>query len=169
MDLIETGKIVNIHGIRGEVKLNPWTSDVSKLLEFDEFFIGKERYAVEKSRLHKETLIIKFSGVDTPEAAEKLRNKVVEADASAFDLADGEFFIRDLRGLEVYDADSGVLYGKLTDVLQPGANDVYEITEDEGQGKTVKRYIPAIRDCIVSTDIEKGVMKIRPLEGLFDL
>ena len=165
MDLIETGKIVNTHGIKGEVKLNPWTSDISRLLSFKTVYIDGKDYAVENARLHKETVILKLSGIDTPDLAEKLRNKTVFVDSSLFKLKKGEYFIRDLIGLDVVDADTGISYGKLTEVLQPGANDVYEVTDEKG----IKRYVPAIKDCIVSTDIEKGIMIIRPLEGLFDL
>lgn len=169
MDLIETGKIVNTHGIRGEVKLNPWTSDVSRLLNFEELFIDGKSYIIENSRFHKNVLIIKFKGIDDIETAEKLKNKIVTADASLFELKEGEFFIRDLIGVNVYDADSKVFYGKITDVLQPGANDVYELSDTDNEGNILKRYIPAIKDCIINTDIKNKVMAIRPIEGLFDI
>lgn len=168
MDLIETGKIVNTHGVRGEVKIYPWTSDLSRLLEFEEFFIDGESYSIESIRVHKDMLIVKFKGIDSVKDSEKLRNKIVKVDASLFKLDDGEYFLRDLLGMVVYDADTGVCYGKITDIFQPGANDVYEISEIV-DGKSIKRYIPAIKDCIIKTDIDNKVMTVRPLEGLFDL
>ena len=113
-------------------------------------------------------LIVKFKGIDSVKDSEKLRNKIVKVDASLFKLDDGEYFLRDLLGMVVYDADTGVCYGKITDIFQPGANDVYEISEI-ADGKSIKRYIPAIKDCIIKTDIDNKVMTVRPLEGLFDL
>lgn len=169
MDLIETGKIVNTHGVKGDVKLLPWTSDISRLLNFEEFYIDKKSFSVENIRVHKDMLIIKFHGIDSPEAAEFLRNKTVEADASLFELEEGEFFIRDLIGISVYDADNGAFYGKISEILQSGANDVYELSAEGENGAVLKRYIPAIKDCIISTDINEKIMKIRPLEGLFDI
>ena len=77
---------------------------------------------------------------------------------------EGVYFIQDLIGLEVLDVDTGKSYGKLTDVMQTGANDVYEVKDADG--KTV--LIPAIPDVVQETDLDGGVMRIRPLEGLFD-
>ncbi|MBR1822636.1 MAG: 16S rRNA processing protein RimM, partial [Ruminococcus sp.] len=79
------------------------------------------------------------------------------------ELDDDTYFIQDLIGMEVRDADSGQVYGRLDDVMQTGANDVYVIKGDD------KEYlVPAIADVIVSTDLENDIMTIRPLDGLFD-
>ena len=80
------------------------------------------------------------------------------------DLEEGEYFIQDLIGLEVVDADTGESYGKLSDVSQTGANDVYHISKPGEKEK----YIPAIKQVVIETDVDGGVMKIRPLKGLFD-
>ena len=103
-------------------------------------------------------------GVDTVEEAEKLRNQVLYMDRDEVELEEGVYFIQDLIGLEVLDVDTGKSYGKLTDVMQTGANDVYEVKDADG--KTV--LIPAIPDVVQETDLDGGVMRIRPLEGLFD-
>ena len=169
MDLIETGKIVNTHGIKGDIKAVLWTSDIESLLEVKELFIDGKPYAVDAARLHGDNILFRLHGVDTPEAAEKFRNRIISVPRDTFSLDEGEYFISDLIGISVYDADTGKFYGEISDVLQPGANDVYELAERTEDGKTVKRYIPAIKDCIVSTDIKGKTMKIRPLEGLFDL
>lgn len=166
MDLIETGKIVNTHGIRGELKIQPWADDPEDLLSFDVFYIDKTAYTVVSSRLHKGMILVHFDGVQTLEAAEKLKNKIVFADASLFELEEGEYFQRDLIGLQVYDSQTGEYYGELTDIFQTGANDVYEISS--GEKKEEKKLIPAIKDCIKSVDLSSGEMKISPLEGLFD-
>ncbi len=169
MDLIETGKIVNTHGIKGDIKAVLWTSDIESLLEVKELFIDGKPYAVDAARLHGDNILFKLHGVDSPEVAEKFRNRIISVPRDIFSLDEGEYFISDLIGISVSDADSGKFYGEITDVLQPGANDVYELTEKTEDGKPVRRYIPAIKDCIVSTDIKSKTMKIRPLEGLFDL
>lgn len=168
MDLIEAGKIINTHGIKGEIKLQIWADDPYILAEFDEFYIDGLSYTVEFARIHKDFLIIKFKGIDSISEAEKFKNKVIFADSNLFDLDEGVFFVKDLFGIEVYDVDTGVFYGKITDVMQTGANDVYEVTEEKEDTK-IKRLIPAIKSCIINVDMEKRQMQIRPLEGLFDI
>ena len=98
------------------------------------------------------------------EEAQKLRNRVLYIDRDDVELDEGCYFVQDLIGLEVVDADSGESYGKITDVSQTGANDVYHIADEKGNVK----LIPAIPEVVAETDIEGGIMKITPLEGLFD-
>lgn len=162
--MIETGKIVNIHGIRGEIKIQPWADDPAVFETFDELEIKGKLYPIEQARVHKNMVLVKLKGVDTVEQAELLRNKVVSVDRDCFDLPEGFYFIEDLIGLSVINADDGTVYGKLTDVMQTGANDVYEVTAEGGK----QYYIPAIKDCVISTDLTEQRMSIRPLEGLFD-
>jgi len=164
-EFLEAGKIVTTHGIRGEVKVMPYTDTPELLCEFDRLFIGKNRdeIGVERSRVFKSTVIMKLEGIDTPEAAEKLRNKLLYMHRDDLELDEDTYFIQDLIGLEVRDADSGEVYGKIDDVMQTGANDVYVI-----KGTEREYLVPAIADVVVSTDVDGGVMTIRPLEGLFD-
>ena len=119
---------------------------------------------IERSRVAKNIVVMKVKGVDTVEEAQKLRNRVLYIDRDDVELDEGCYFVQDLIGLEVVDADSGESYGKITDVSQTGANDVYHITDEKGN----VRLIPAIPEVVAETDIEGGVMKITPLEGLFD-
>lgn len=162
---LEAGKIVTTHGIRGEVKVMPYTDTPELLCEFDRLFIGKNRdeINVTRARVFKNTVIMKLEGIDTPEDAEKLRNKLLYMHRDDLELDDDTYFIQDLIGLEVSDADSGKVYGKIADVMQTGANDVYVINGDDRE-----YLVPAIADVVVSTDIDGGTMTIRPLEGLFD-
>lgn len=162
---LEAGKIVTTHGIRGEVKVMPYTDTPELLCEFDRLFIGKNRDEINviRARVFKNTVIMKLEGIDTPEDAEKLRNKLLYMHRDDLELDDDTYFIQDLIGLEVSDADSGKVYGKITDVMQTGANDVYVIKGDDRE-----YLVPAIADVVVSTDIDVGTMTIRPLEGLFD-
>lgn len=164
-EFLEAGKIVTTHGIRGEVKIMPYTDSPELLAEFDRLFIGKEHEEVmiERSRVFKNTVIAKIEGIDTPEAAEKLRNKMLYIHRDDLELDDDTYFIQDLIGLEVRDADSQQVYGKIIDVMQTGANDVYVI-----KGNDREYLVPAIADVVVSTDIDGNIMTIRPLDGLFD-
>ena len=164
-EFLEAGKIVTAHGIRGEVKVMPYTDTPELLCEFDRLFIGKNRdeIGVERSRVFKSTVIMKLEGIDTPEAAEKLRNKLLYMHRDDLELDDDTYFIQDLIGIEVRDADSGKVYGTISDVMQTGANDVYVI-----KGSDREYLVPAIADVVVSTDIDENIMTIRPLDGLFD-
>lgn len=164
-EFIETGKIVNIHGLRGEVKIMPWSDDPEFICEFDILYLGKDKklLQIENARVHKNMVLAKFKGIDTPEAANLLRNNIIYIDRNDVELEEGTYFIQDLIGLKVINADTNEEYGNVIDVFQTGANDVYEVKNGD---KTV--LIPAIPDVIVNTDIENSVLMIRPLEGLFD-
>ncbi len=164
-EYLEAGKIVNTHGIRGEVKIMPYTDVPELLCEFERLFIGKDKteIIIERSRVAKNMVIAKLEGVDTPEQAEKLRNNLLYMHRDDLELDDNTYFIQDLIGIEVKDADTDFVYGKITDVMQTGANDVYVI---EGNGR--EYLIPAIADVVISTDIDGNSMTIRALEGLFE-
>ena len=108
MDFIETGKIVNTHGVKGEVKIVLWTDDPCVLADFSAFYIDGKEFLVENSRFHKGFLLVKFKGVSSLDEAERLKNKIICADNSLFELEDGEYFFRDLFGMGVYDADTDV-------------------------------------------------------------
>lgn len=164
-NMLESGKIVNTHGIKGELKVVPWCDYPEFLCEFDTIYIGKEKtpYTVDSARVHKNTVLIRLSGINTPEAANALRNKIVYIDRNEIELEEGTYFIQDIIGLTVKNADTGKIYGEIKDVLQTGANDVYEIKNGD------KTYlVPAIEDVVIETDIDNSIMLIRPLEGLFD-
>lgn len=162
---LEAGKIVTTHGIKGEIKIMPYTDYPELLCEFDRLFLGKnhEEINVERSRVFKNMVIAKLEGYDTPEVAEKLRNKILYMHRDDLELDEDTYFIQDLIGIEVSDADSGFVYGKITDVMQTGANDVYVV-----QGKDREYLIPAIPEVVITTDIDANTMTIRPLEGLFE-
>lgn len=162
---LEIGKIVNIHGLRGDVKVMPWCDDPAFLCEFEQLYLGKGHQPVQiaAARVMKQMVILRLEGVTMPEQAERLRGQILYMHRDDVELEEGVYFIQDLIGLSVLDADSGEVYGELTDVLQTGANDVYEVT---GTERTI--LIPAIPDVIIETNLEAGTMRIRPLEGLLD-
>lgn len=163
-EYLEAGKIVTTHGIKGEVKIMPYTDSPELLCEFDRLFIGKDKSElfIERARVAKNMVIAKIEGIDTVEAAEKFRNKILFMHRDDLELDEDTYFIQDLIDMEVKDADSGFVYGKITDVLQNGANDVYVIKGDR------EYLVPAIPDVVISTDIDSNIMLIRPLDGLFE-
>lgn len=164
---LEIGKIVNVHGLRGDMKVVPWCDDPEFLCEFDTLYLGKAQkpVTVTAAHLQRATSLLCIWRAWTPWRRQKrLRNQVLYMDRDEVELEEGVYFIQDLIGLEVLDVDTGKSYGKLTDVMQTGANDVYEVKDADG--KTV--LIPAIPDVVQETDLDGGVMRIRPLEGLFD-
>lgn len=162
---LEAGKIVNTHGIKGEVKIMPYCDSPELFCEFDRFFMGRDfnEINVERSRVQKNMVIAKLEGINTPEDAEKFRNKMLYMHRDDLELDEDTFFIQDLIGMTVKNADTGRVYGVIDDVLQTGANDVYSI---KGENKTY--LIPAIADVIAETDLENDIMLIHELEGLFD-
>lgn len=160
---LETGKIVNVHGLKGEVKVYPWCDSPEVLCQFDVLYTNKGTVPMEvqSSRIQKNMVLIKFKGIDTIEQAQELKNKVLYIDREDVELEEGTYFIQDLIGLQVFDADTNEYYGVLSDVLETGANDVYTIKNEELHKEFL---IPAIPDVVVSTDIRGNRMTIRPLE-----
>ena len=161
MEIIEVGQIVNTHGIRGEIRLNPWTDDMNDLLDLDVFY-DKDKTAlkVEKSKIHKNVVIIKFVGVNTMNDAEKLKGKTLYTEKTP--LPEGRYYIKDLIGLTALEDD--VKLGTLTDVFNTGANDIYEIkTED---GKNI--YLPVIDGVILDVDLVEKKIFVKIPDGLLD-
>lgn len=163
---LDTGKIVGTHGIKGEVRIEPWCDSPQFLSEFKKLYLDDkgETFIEVKSRPHKNITLAKIKGIETVEQAEKFRGKVVYINRDDIILEDGVNFVQDLIGLEVRDADNSTVYGKITDVLRTGANDVYEITDSNN-----KKYLaPVIDDVIIERNIDNGYVLIRPMKGIFD-
>ena len=162
---LECGKIVATHGLRGEVKVMPWCDGPEALLPFGTLYLdrGATALAVEKARAAKNMVLVKFRGYDSPEAVQPLRGKVLYLDREEDSLEEGQYYIQDLIGLSVEDADTGERYGTLQDVTETGANDVYHVAFPDGR----VQLVPAIPQVIAKIDIDGGKMLIRPLEGLF--
>lgn len=162
---LEIGKIVAVQGLRGEVRVDPWCDSAEFLCEFDQLYFNKGETPVEivRARPHKNIVLMKIEGIDTPEAAAELRGKVLYMDRNDVELEPGTYFVQDLIGLEVIDADDGTVYGKLAEITATGANDVYHVKNDQ-----TTYLIPAIPDVVEKTDIEGGKLLIHKLNGLFD-
>lgn len=162
---LEIGKVVNTHGLRGELRVDPWCDSPQFLCQFKTLYLkkGETKLSV-SSRPHKTIAIVKAKGIDTIEEAEKLRGRVLYINRSDARLAPGEYFIQDLMGLDVIDIDTSKSYGKITDVLKTGANDVYQVTDE----KKKDYLIPVIDDVVKEIDINGGKVLIKPLKGIFD-
>lgn len=163
---LECGKIVSTQGIKGEVRVQPWCDAPKFLLGFETLYLdkGSKPIKILQSRVQKNVVIFKIDGVDTVEQAVLLRNQVLYLNRSDANLKDDEFFVQDLIGCSVVDIDTGKTYGTIFDIESAGgANDVYCI-EDQQKNKF---YIPVIPQVVLERDIDQGIIKIRPLEGLF--
>ena len=163
---LEVGQIVGTHGVRGEVRVNPWCDTPDFLEKFRTLYFdasGEKSVKVLSSRVHGNIVLMQLEGVATVEEASVLRNKVVYMNRKDAKIPENTYFIQDLIDCRVVDADNGTEYGVLTDVSETGANDVWHITKD---GK--EYLIPAIPPVVIETDVVSGIIKIRPLRGIFD-
>lgn len=163
---IETGKIVGTHGVKGMVRVQPWSDSGEFLAEFKCFYLdkkGEKRLETLTVKPHGNVVLMSLKGVNSIEDAEKLRGTVIYIDRNDVTLPDGRYFINDLLGCAVYDADSGEILGKISEISETGANDVWHITRD---GK--EYLVPAIDEVIVSVDTDGEKVVIRPMKGIFD-
>ena len=166
-EYLEIGKITSTHGIRGEMKVQPWCDSVDFMKSFRTLYLDKkgEKAVKVKIRQGGNMAIMKMEGVDTPEDATKMRNRILYMKRSDAVLPEGYYFMQELFDCKVIDADDeSITYGVLTDVSETGANDVWHIKDEEG-----KEYlIPAIPPVVIDVNVAEGIIKIRPLRGIFD-
>lgn len=167
-DYLEVGQIVGTHGVRGEMRVNPWADSPEFLKQFKRLYFdarGEREIKVISSRVHGNVVLVKLDGIETVEAAAALKNKVLYMRRSDAKLKEGTYFIAELIGCRVLDADEpDKCYGTLTDVSETGANDVWHITDDKG----TEYLIPAIPSVVIETDVVNNKVAIRPLKGIFD-
>ncbi|NCC67545.1 MAG: 16S rRNA processing protein RimM [Clostridia bacterium] len=156
---LEIGKIINTHGIKGEVKIEPWTDDAQFLSRFKLFYIDGKPYKLLSGRVHKDYLIAQIEGVSDVNSAMVLKNKIVCGDRSDVKLEKGRFFIQDIIGATVRD-ESGTELGKLTEVLDLPASKVYVISGER------EILIPAVDHFILKTDVEAGIITVRLIDGM---
>ena len=162
---LEAGQIVGTHGVRGEVRVQPWCDSPEQMAGFKKLYwdAAGTRPVKIKARPHKQMALVTLEGVDTVEAAAALRGKVLYVDRRDIHLPSDRHLVQDLIGLTVRDADTGEVYGELTDVSQTGSNAVYHMRTAKGEV-----LIPAIPSIVLSIDTVADVMTIRPMKGLFD-
>ena len=165
---LEAGQCVGTHGVRGEVKIHPWCDTPDFLCGFSTLYLdeqGKTALQARKLRVHKNMVLGLFEGIDTVEKAQAMRGRTVYISRADADLPEGQWFVQDLLGCKVLDIDSGAEYGAISEVIPGnGANDVWAVKR--ANGETV--LVPAIPDVVLETDVAAGIVRIRPLRGLFD-
>lgn len=163
---LEAAKLTKTVGLKGELRAQILCDSAEMLTDFD-LYLGKEHKrvtVVSAFPVSDNMCKLKIEGVNTVEAAQKLVGEVLYLDREDAELPDGSYFIADIIGLPVYDADSGMLYGKVKEILQNGPTDVYVIKAEDGR----ELMFPSIPDVLINVDIEEGRIEIRPLKGLFD-
>ena len=153
---LEIGQIVNTFGIKGEIKVVPFTDDINRFDDLEKVYVKAKKdsklYRVENARYHKNMVLLKLEGINNPEDAEMLKNAFLEVDREdAVPLKEGTYFIADLIGLDVY-TDEGKLLGKVDDIYNTGANDIYVVKDELGK----QILLPAISSVIKRVDLEEG-------------
>ena len=156
LQFIKAGEIVTTHGVRGEVKVLPWIDSPEDLCEFDRCRIDGKQYEIETCRVQKTCNLVKLSGIDTMEAAQAMRGKVLELYRE--DIDDEVIFADELLGVEVFCNDSKI--GVIADVLDYPGNMVYVVRGEH------EYMIPAVKAFILSTDLDKNEMKVNLIEGM---
>ncbi len=165
-EFLETGKIVGTHGVRGMLRVQPWSDDGEFLAQFKKLYTderGESALKIKKAQPHGNVVLLTIDGVDSIEKAESLRGKVLYIKRSDVKLPRDRYFISDLLGCSVFDADTKEALGELCDVSQTGANDVWYIKKGERE-----YLVPAIPDVIAEVKPEENFVSIRPLKGIFD-
>lgn len=166
-EYLEIGKITGTHGIRGEMRVQPWCDSPEFMKSFKVLYLDSkgEKPVKVKCRPNGNMVILKAEGIESIEQASVLREKILFMKRSDANLPEGRYFIQELCECTVIDVDDeDKVYGILTDVSQTGANDVWHIMAPGG-----KEYlIPAIDSVVIDIDIVGGIIKIRPLRGIFD-
>lgn len=164
-DRFTVGKIVNTHGLKGELKVQYYTETLEDFEEFDYLLIegeGDEKFIIENVRSVKNTVLIQFEKFNDINQVERFKNKEVYYLRKDYeDLEEGVYYIVDLIGLEVVDRTRGVV-GKLKDVLKNTAQDIYVVEKPEGG----VFYMPAVEAFLDRVDIEAGKIHVNLIEGL---
>ncbi|MCI9654508.1 MAG: 16S rRNA processing protein RimM [Lawsonibacter sp.] len=160
---LEVGKVTNVHGLMGEVKVQPWADSPEFLCQFKTLYVDEAHFpmTVQRARVHKNMVIIKFEGPTDVPSALSLRNAILYIHREDVKLPEGSFFLADIYGLEVRDAASGEVLGKIADVLTLPANNVYVV-----RGGARELMIPAVPQFIAETNIEAGYIRVNMMEGL---
>jgi len=165
----QVGIYSNTHGVRAEIKVFPTTDDPRRFKKLKSVIMRADRapemtLEIESVRYQKQFVLLKFKGIDNINDIERYKGAGLWVPRKdAVPLGPDEYFIADLIGLTIVDEDGNEL-GKLTEVLQTGANDVYVC--DNGEREIL---LPYIKDCVLNVDVEKGVMTVHVMEGLLDL
>ena len=156
LQFVEAGEIVSTHGVRGEMKVLPWVDSPEILCEFDRVRISGKEYKIEQCRVQKSCNLLKLEGVDTMEDAQAMRGKTVELYRE--DIDDEVIFAAELIGMVV--VAEGAEIGRIVEVLDYPGNSVYVVRGSH------EYMIPAVKQFVLSTDMESNVMQVKLIEGM---
>ena len=165
-EYLEVGQIVNTNGLKGLLKINPFTDDITRFERLKTIFIEHKKelleFEIESVRYQKKQVLLKLKGIDTIEEAEKYREDYLKINRNKEEkLPEDTYYIVDLIGLDIYTEDEELL-GKLDDVFSTGSNDVYVVKNSEGK----QILLPAISDVIKNIDLEQKKIVVNLIEGL---
>ena len=163
---LELGKVNNTHGLRGEVKFDYWCDGVDYLKQLERVYLddgGNSSLTLLSVRPQKNIAILKFNEITTIEQAEQLKGKTLYCNRDDVELDDGAYYLADIIGCSVVNANSGKVYGEICDIMNYGSCDIYDV-------KCGKKHslVPATPDIISEIDIENRIVRINEMKGLFD-
>lgn len=163
---LEAGRIVGTHGVRGEMRVEPWCDSAEFLKKVKHLYFdgGKADAGLLSSRVHKSLLLVRLKGVESATGADLYRGRVLYLDRNDVRLPKNRYFVEDLIGLDVIDDETGTLYGAVQEVFETGANNVYRIVNHAGE----EFLFPAVDSMIAKTDVENGKLFVRPIPGIFN-
>ena len=156
---LEAGRVLNTHGLHGEIKVEPWTDSPDTFSHFQSVYVAGKAYDVVSCRLQGSFVLLCLSGVDDINAAMVLKGKILTVPREAVPLPPGGFFLADLKGLRV-ETESGEFLGTLTEVLERPGSNIYAV---KGEREIL---IPAVDAFVLKTDVEAGQMTVRLIEGM---
>ena len=165
-EYLEVGQIVNTNGLKGLLKINPFTDDITRFERLKTILVDHKKelleFEIESVRYQKKQVLLKLKGIDTIEEAEKYREDYLKINRNKEEkLPEDTYYIVDLIGLDIYTED-GELLGKLDDIFSTGSNDVYVVKNSEGK----QILLPAISDVIKNIDLEQKKIVVNLIEGL---
>ena len=168
-DMFIVGKIVNTHGVKGELRIMPSTDDPKRFSKFKKMYVERksvEEYEIESVRYHKNFVLIKFKGIDDMTSAELFKGALLKINREdGAPLAKDEYYISDLFGLKVYTEEERYL-GEIVDVIYTGSNDVYAVRKED---RAKDLLLPAIKQVIKEVNMLERKMTVALLEGLEEL
>lgn len=163
---IEAGEFVTTHGVLGELKLYPWCDSAEFAAALPRLYFtpqGGRETKVEAARVHKGMCLMRLHGVDSLDAARAYIRKVAYFNRADVTLPEGRWFVQDIIGCRVLDADTGAEYGTITAIDRPAASDVYTIRNEAGE----TFLFPAVPEFLAALSPEKGIVTVRPIPGMF--
>lgn len=164
MEKVLMGKVVNVVGLKGELKIYSYTDRNERFGELDQIWLDDKVYAIENVRYQNKVVILKLEGINDRNKAEEQRNKNVYIEESDLQpLPEDTYYVRDLIGISVLTEDGEL--GKIVDVIQNSSQDLYEVKTAEGK----KVYIPAVKEFVTEVDMDARIVKVTLPDGLLDL